>query len=173
MKQINISDEGYEFLKDLCNELRTQPNDGNADPIYWGVLEDHQVLALEGDGDPYFTTDDGLITLEDAIEYVDQCIMEYNADIQDEWKDVWKDNPDDVSYFIRETLKWDYYDVIWQRTEERVSTTTGAFLTKRACKKYIETNAYHHDNPRTYAMTAFRNYELEKLLKVLKSLEIE
>lgn len=34
MKTIQISDEDYEFLKDLQHELNTQTNDGNADPVY-------------------------------------------------------------------------------------------------------------------------------------------
>ena len=37
--KINISQEDYEFLKNLQNELNVQGNDGNADPVYWGISE--------------------------------------------------------------------------------------------------------------------------------------
>ena len=49
---------------------------------------------------------------------------------------------------------------------------TGAFLTKRACQEYISCYGYNHSRPHTYAMTAYRNYELARLLKILKTMEI-
>ena len=61
------------------------------------------------------------------------------------------------------------------RSEEhsRVSEETGAFLTKRACQEYICRYGYNHSRPHTYAMTAYRNYELARLLKILKTMEIK
>ena len=57
--KIEISKEDFEFLKDLQHELNTQPNDGNADPVFWGVLESEEVGVPDGCGDPYITYDDG------------------------------------------------------------------------------------------------------------------
>lgn len=39
MATIFLSQVDYDFLKDLQHELNTQTNDGNADPVYWGVME--------------------------------------------------------------------------------------------------------------------------------------
>ena len=62
MAKIEISKEDYEFLKDLQNELNTQENDCNADPVFWGVEETvEECRGGDGEygGDPYITFDDG------------------------------------------------------------------------------------------------------------------
>lgn len=170
---IEISKEDLEFLKDLQHELNTQDNDGTADPLYWGVLEEKEEYVPEGCGEPRISHDDGSWTLEEAVKSVNEVINEYDQDTQDEWKDIWKDNAEDVSYFMRETLKWDFCDVYYVEKVDRISNYSGAFLTKRACKQHIEKNHYHYDNPRTYAMCAYRNYELERLLKILKTIKLD
>lgn len=52
MKEIKISQEDYDFLKDLQQELQTQDNDGTADPLYWMVEEEETVGVPDGCGDP-------------------------------------------------------------------------------------------------------------------------
>ena len=42
-----------------------------------------------------------------------------------------------------------------------------------ACKEYIEKCHYNHSKPHTYAMTAYRNFELERLLNILKTMELK
>lgn len=34
-----MTKEDIEFLRDLQHELNTQPNDGNADPVFWGIIQ--------------------------------------------------------------------------------------------------------------------------------------
>jgi len=36
--KIEVTQEQYEFLKNLQHELLTQPTDGNANPVFWGVI---------------------------------------------------------------------------------------------------------------------------------------
>jgi hypothetical protein len=170
---IEISKEDYDFLKDLQHELNTQDNDGTADPLYWCVMEKQEQYVPEGCGEPRISHDDGSWTLEEAVESVNEVINEYDQDAQDEWKDIWKDDAEDVCNFIREKLKWDWCDVYYVEKVDRISNYSGAFLTKRACKQHIEKNHYHYDNPRTYAMCAYRNYELEHLLKILKTIKLD
>ena len=177
MKQIILTDEDYEFLKDLQHELNTQSTDGTAEPVYWGVMEDHEVAVPDGCGDyqriPY---DDGAWTVEEAVEIVEEDLKA--DDVSDEIKEEWNEYVDhesafDVASFMSEKLGYDYigdpYDC---RMEEQLTRWTGAFLTKRACKQYVERYAYNHNNPRTYALYAHRNFELERLLKILKTMEM-
>ena len=73
---IEISQEDYEFLKDLQNELNTQENDCNADPVFWGVEETvEECRGGDGEygGDPYITFDDGKWSLEEAVEEVEEA----------------------------------------------------------------------------------------------------
>ena len=166
--------QDIEFLRDLQHELKTQDTDGNAEPVFWGVMETTLDLT-DGDyaGEPYITYDDGYWSLKEAVEEVDSQIMEYDQDIRSEWSEVDKHDPDEVYDFMKEKLHWDnVYDVVYMEKKERLSRNTGAFLTKRACKQYIEKYGYNHSEPHTYAMTAFRNYELERLLNIIKNLNI-
>ena len=175
MKQVEISQEDYDFLKDLQYELNTQTNDGNADPVYWGVMESEMKCVPEGCGDPIiYMGDGGTMTTKEAVEYVEN---DYLSDLDDadkeEWAEVDKTDMDDVVRFMNENLKWHDVRVVYERLEEFISRETGAFLTKRACKTYIERCGYNHCRPRTYAMTAYRNYELERLLSILKTMELK
>jgi hypothetical protein len=180
-KQIKLSQEDYEFLKDLQHELLTQENDGNADPVFWGVEE--TVEECRGDsgdfgGDPYITYDDGAWDVVEAIETIEEEFKEwpdeYNEDIRKEWESIDKTCAEDICEFIINTLNWDnVYGVVYSEKVQRVTPFTGAFLTKRACKNYIEKYGYNHKDPHTYAMTAYRNFELAKLISILKELKFE
>jgi hypothetical protein len=169
MRTIQISEEDYEFLKDLQHELNTQENDGNADPVYWGVMEHRMEPAPEGCGDAIiYMGDDATMTTEEAVEYINENIRNYDEELQEQWKDVDKNCMDDVVYFIHDEMEISECRIVWQEEKEFISKETGAFITKRACKEYIEKCHYNHSKPHTYAMTAYRNYELERLLKILR-----
>ena len=172
MKIIQISDEDYEFLKDLQHELNTQTNDGNADPVYWGVMETREVGVPDGCGDErIYLGDGGTETLEGAVAYVGSYVVD-DEDME-AWNKVDKTNIDDVVTFCREKLGMPEVRVVDVEKKSEISRQTGAFLTKRACQQYIDSYGYNHDQPRTYAMTAFRNFEFEHLLKILKTMVLK
>ena len=179
--KIEISQEDYEFLKDLQNELNTQENDGNADPVFWGVEETvEECRGGDGEygGDPYITFDDGKWSLEEAIGEVEDELKnnpEYSDEwLHKEWEEVDKSCAEDVCEFMTGMLHWEgIYGVVYVENVKRVTPFTGAFITKRACKNYIEKYGYNHNDPHTYAMTAYRNFELVRLIKILKSLNFE
>ena len=174
MRTIQVSDEDYEFLKDLQHELNTQENDGQADPIYWSVM-DHMTQPMpEGCGDAAIYMGDGdVMTTEEAVEYVDEKLCDYREELQEKWKDVDKNWMDSVVAFIRDDMEIIECRVVWLEEKEYISHESGAFITKRACKQYIERFGYNHNKPHTYAMTAYRNFELGRLLKILKTMEMK
>lgn len=173
--KIEISQEDFEFLKELQHELNTQTTDGNAQPVYWGVMETALRGVPEGCGIPIiYMGDGGTMSTAEAVAYIEK---EYLKDLdeanQQEWVEIDKNDMDDVVRFMNENLDWHEVRIVYQRREEFISRETGAFLTKRACKEYIERFGYNHSNPHTYAMTAYRNFELERLLNILKSVNFE
>lgn len=177
--KIEISQEDYEFLKNLQYELNTQEHDGNGDPVYWGVsevCEDFRGERGEYGGEPYITYDDGKYSLDKAIEEIEYALntdSEY-ASLKDEWNSVDKSDPYEVRDFMAELMGWhNIRDVIYVEKVRRVNGDTGPFLTKRACKEYIQMYGYNHDDPKTYAMTAYRNFEFERLLNILKNFQFE
>lgn len=172
MKTITITDEEYAFLKELQHELNTQETDGNADPVFWGVLEDKEDVTAEGYGVPKIVCEESVYTLKEAVDRI-ECLLDEDENFteqRDTWCEVDKGDIDAVADFMENEIGETRAEVIDFVTVPEICRYTGAFLTKRACKKYIENYGYNHNNPRTYAMTAFRNYELENLLNILKNL---
>lgn len=179
--KIEISQEDYEFLKDLQNELKTQDTDCQAQPVYWGVIEDKEEFrGTDGDygGVPYIGFDDGRWTVEEAVEQIEEQLnsifYDYGDDFKTKWEEVDKTSAEDLYDFMVDELKWNnVYGVFYYEKVQRLSDDTGAFLTKRACKNYIEKFGYNHNNPHTYGMTAYRNFELERLLKILREMKMD
>lgn len=177
--KIEISQEDYEFLKDLQNELNTQDTDWQAQPVFWGVEEEvEEFRGTDGEygGTPYIGFDDGRWTVEEAVKEVEERFESDFYDYEDlrkDWEEVDKTCAEDIYDFMVDKLKWDnVYGVFYYEKVPRVTKETGAFLTKRACKNYIEKYGYNHNNPHTYGMTAYRNFELERLLKILREMKM-
>jgi hypothetical protein len=170
---IEIDDKDYEFLKELQHELNTQDTDGNAQPVFWGIMETHERAVPEGCGDDYrISYDDGWMTLEEAVKSVEENLSDYESEKREIWEtEVDKDDPWQVVDFMRDNLKWDsIHDVYEVKDFDELCRYTGAFLTKRAAKEYVEKYSYNHERPKTYAMTAVRNFELQRLLNILRSI---
>lgn len=170
-----MTKEDLEFLKELQHELRTQDTDGQAAPRFWGILEDEWVVVPDDCGDEVrvFDNRDGdEYTPEDFVNFVrEQLLEEDDQKLDKAWGDVDKDNINEVTDFANEYLLRDAkaFDI---SKKERVSNQTGCFLTKRAAKKHIELNDYHYTNPRTYAMTAWRNPEFERFMNIFENLDL-
>ena len=173
--KIEISQEDFEFLKELQHELNTQPTDGNAQPVYWGVMETETVGVPDGCGEPIIYMGDGVtMELEEVVEYIKKDYLNgLNVKQKLQWKHLDKESMSDVVDFMHDVLKWNDTRIVYISKKDKISQDTGAFLTKRACKEYIEHFGYNHSNPHTYAMTAYRNFELERLLNILKSINFE
>ena len=63
------------------------------------------------------------------------------------------------------------YTVGYYRNEHHIYPNT-MFLTNRSCKKHIELNYYHYDDDaHSYAMTAWRSPEVEKLWDILQKVD--
>jgi len=176
MAKIELRQEDLDFLKELQHELLTQDNDGTADPLYWGVMEEETVGVPDGCGDPIIYMGDGVtMDVDEAVKYIEEG---YLKDLDEANREEWNENTDkgcmdDVVYFMNNVLDWRDVRIVWQEKQEVISRETGAFLTKRACKEYIQKCGYNHTNPHTYAMCAYRNYELDRLLKILKTMKFE
>lgn len=174
-RKITLSKDDYEFLKDLCHELNTQEHDGQADPRYWGILETKKEPSPEGIGKPVIYMGDGCTM--DAKEVVDYIETDYLPDSRDETKDSWdmvdKDNLNDLIEFMHDIFGLYETKIVWVDTQQRVSDQTGCFITKRACKQHIEDNRHNYCRPQTYAMTAWRNPEFERLLTILQNIKFQ
>lgn len=171
--KIDVTQEQYEFLKELQHELLTQPTEGNANPVFWGIMEEKEIEVPEECGEPRIYMGDGVVaTLKEAVAYVDEWIEDGDNITKEIWDEVDKECPFDTADFIK-TYIYMQCRVVWVDKRSELSTYTGAFITKRACKEYIEKYGYNHPNPHTYAMTAIRNPEYETLINILKTIKFD
>ena len=182
--KIEVSEEDYNFLKDLQNEpyfaylkanveFHTQETDGNAQPVYWGVLETKEVGVPDECGEPRIYRGDGYCgTLEDAVMRIDESIRDYSEETQKVWHEIDKNNMLDVVEFAKSYLDWREWRIVYVENVNSLAENTGPFLTKRACKDYIKKVGYHFSDPHTYAMTALRNKEFEKVVNILRTMKL-
>ncbi len=157
--------EDIEFLMELQHKLNTQESDGNADPLFWGVMERKKRPAPPEsyDGIELFDGEDSYDEnqLDELKEWMRDS-LEFSEPALKEIEDL---------YAAQELLEKAGYgaEIVYYKYEDVLSDETGAFLTKEACQNYIKNNSHNLTNPTTYAMTAFRNFEYGQLLQILKT----
>lgn len=156
MPTINLSEEDYQFLKNLAHELRTQDNRLTASPYFYTIVTDRLYPALEdmGDGPTQFTdTGDGDYFTANTRAEVEKAITEYYA-------------PDPVPK--------DRFDQILEYGTYRVLEHRNVFLTEKACHQYLEKNKHKlrsHSEPYSFVDYADRNPEMAQLLSILRKIE--
>lgn len=165
--------EDIEFLRELQHELNTQENDGQASPRYWGIAETKRKPAPDFCGDSYIFLGEGMpMTCKEFVDYLTD--NDYLEGYEEDWNDVDKEDTGNLVSFATHILNMSGIREVWMETEYPIiNENSNVFLTKRACKKHIETNGYHYSNPHTYAMTAWRNPEFERVLNILQTMNID
>ena len=171
-----MTKEQIEFLVSLQKELKTQNTVGQADPRFWVVAQyEYHNCWKENAQDTHYC--DGETTLESFEEvkkhlkdngYIDENGY-FNQGELESWEDIEDFHIDSINDYddLPEYVKNEYYEVPVR--QEHVIKQDTMFLTLRECKEHIELNHYHYnDTVHTYAMTAWRSPQVEKLIKLLQ-----
>ena len=172
-----MTKEELEFLKDLQRELKEQDTDGQSAPHFWGIIEDEKQVVPDGFGDCIEVIDGTCedaesFTSEEYVKFIEEKLSEENEeDLNEPWETVDKDDIYEVINFANRFLERNA-EIFEIKKTTQISDRTGCFLTKRAAKKHIELNGYHYNNPKTYAMTAWRNPEFEKFMDIFENLDL-
>lgn len=163
-----MTKEQIEFLNALQNELNTQEKDCQADPRFWVVAQYEWQTTMPGCEEETHYYDSEAANTYESFEYLIEGIKErFGVAFEDEdgtyvdYSEInnYFDLPDEVKESITE-IPVAKVHVIKENT---------FFLTKAECKKHIEKNYYHYnDSVHTYAMTAWRSPQVEKLYKILQ-----
>lgn len=167
--------EDIAFLKELQHELNTQENDGNADPVFWGVAVDKREYGVDrrycSDGCSIHSSEYDVDYDDDELDTLKDYLVENNYCTEDEIKDM--NDLEEICDFLTDEKSLNDFEIGYYRNmKDVISPETGCFLTKRAAKHHIKINGHNlHNNPHTYAMTAFRNPEFAQLLDILKRVD--
>ena len=193
--------EDIEFLKKLSETMRTQEHDCQAAPRFWVVAQSVKEYVGEDYGSHVdLVTEDGDTVIENANvkNVVDYFMKEYSDEVKERritinytpsYCDIFvldKENGeaeeeetlfdvDDVIRFFEEhdIISDSYYRTICYNINDASICPDTMFITKESCKNHIRLNGYHYHNPHTYAMTAWRSPEVEKLWKLLEETDWE
>lgn len=125
-----MNKEDKEFLKNLQNELLTQSNDGTADPLFWGVIEEHTRVVPDGYGDSYKIFNNcEEFSLEEFVEHISNIIKtDYKGEeLEQEWENIDKTCPFDVVDFFNNSLEESFVDLIETTTYDELSHTANCF----------------------------------------------
>lgn len=157
MKQIEVTDEMYDFLINISKELNTQDNRATAKPYFFQVQVKEQIAVPEGCGNEAWHYDGSLIETDEEIN---QAIAEY--------KEI------DVSE-VQEMDEYEKEEILEKAGYNKVNydykhNYENCFLTEKACEKHIEINRHNYKNPHSYLNHAYRNSEMEKLFEFLGGL---
>ena len=193
--------EDIEFLKKLSETMRTQEHDCQAAPRFWVVAQSVKEYVGEDYGSHVdLVTEDGDTVIEnaDVKNVVDYFMKEYSDEVKERritinytpsYCDIFvldKENGeaeeeetlfdvDDVIRFFEEhdIISDSYYRTVCYNINDASICPDTMFITKESCKNHIRLNGYHYHNPHTYAMTAWRSPEVEKLWKLLEETDWE
>jgi len=160
MKTIQVSDEIYDSLMELSKELNTQSHRGTAMPYFFQVQTKHQIACASGNGTEAWHYDGSLIEDEYDIiqaiyDYSDGDLTKKEISEMSEWE---KDSKMETAGYSK--VNYDY--------ENRLEN---AFFTEKACKEHINKNRHNLSSPVDYLSHAFRNPEMEMMMKFLCELD--
>ena len=157
MKNIQVTDEMYEFLMNLSKELNTQDHRGTRMPYFFQVETKEQVSAPEGCGTEAWHYDGSLIETEEEIKEV---VFEYKG-----WDENNSESYDKLYDYEKESiLELSGYQKV---NYEYRSNYENAFFTSKACDEHIRVNGHNLNSPKNYLTGAIRNTELETVMKFL------
>jgi len=192
MKEIKISEEDYNFLKECKELLNTQDNRITRDPIY--CIMDYEKIPTDSDySDEYEWMD---VHSDYCIIGQDEDIIDYFLESGDEENyqkiklylekenDKVYENEDDLKEAFLEELSWGYSDDLkdfgidgvdrhyYLYTPKIKQGSVFSFFEKDALE-HLEKNDYHYTHKsHTYACALWRSPRMEKLRKLLIELDI-
>lgn len=182
-----MNKEDKAFLKELQHQMLTQDHLGQASPRFWIVRHKVRIYGInsdfEHDGtEVVYDCETIANNFKELYEYLrdneEDLEIEYEEDCLGETVTINKDSDDEkefeeigelIDYMIQELGYDDGLYFVNYRDEYVIAENT-MFLTLEECKKHIENNGYHYNEPHTYAMTAWRSPQVKRLYEILENM---
>lgn len=173
-------EEDIQFLKELQQELKTQEHDGQSAPRFWTIMDYRIVPANEdydsGFEDHFFNDGDHIKfnNFTDLKEFLEEYFEE-EVESDEELQEILNDENEsfyELWEYIEDNLNGNgFFSKVFVKKEEYIVPDT-MFLTKAEAKNHIKLNHYHYtDKVHTYAMTAWRAPNVERLLNILETFD--
>lgn len=200
VKKHSITEEELDFLIRLQKEMNTQDTVSQADPRFWVIKGSEEKIAAgmgwdecrlidENTGDIIarsmqelrdYMKDFLFGEIEDSIPECHELEIKF-SEIDDEITLKWRDGYGDLDSVdfdtMEEAAEWldnegiasFYVDYIEKRDKIYKDTM---FLTQKEAENHLRANSYNYsEDAHTYAMTAWRAPDVEKLWKILQEVD--
>jgi protein tyrosine/serine phosphatase len=158
MIDIKISKESFNFTEALVEKIITQDNRMTAYPILYLIQTKKRIWGMNGD----YTDKYEWKHQDDDETYSDEELKAELIESFDEEKEAF-DIMDEFE-FIECAENHCFSKVFYIDIEEYKENV---FFTEEAAKRHISLNKHHYNNPQDYVIHAWRNPEIEKIVKVL------
>lgn len=169
MKTIEVSDEVYEKLIELANEMTTQDMRGTRMPHMFQIRDWKKVYDAELNGNTIIWLDRGngieIETVDDLIDYLKEDGVEFD---ETEIREMWTNHENLL--FDDELKDWleEHVPDLEEYSYSLEPEYTNCFLTAKAAQDHLERNHYHyHKNADVYLNHAWRNPEAELVSELL------
>ncbi len=185
-----------EYLSALQKEMNTQDDLCQADPRFWVIVGTEKTYGYEdgyADGAELVDVDGDTVAtdMESATAYIRDELLDgineadgiqrevrfsdgiFHATIIISWDDEWEylECMEDVADWLNSN-GYKYMAVNYKCNDKAYPGTM--FLTQKAAERHLRENAHHYPaDAHTYAVTAWRNPEVERLWEILRQVDWE
>ena len=154
-----------EFLNTLSKELQEQDKIGidcQATPRFWSVAQYEYRPCWVEQADKHLFYDDEGSSYETFNELLEMLVENGYIDTVLGYEDI-----DDLKGIYDEVSEVPV-------KKEHIIIQNTMFFTKRECQEHIKSNYYHYNKSvHTYAMTAWRSPQVERVMKFLTSYSVK
>ena len=164
MKTIEVSDDMYDKLIALSNEINTQDHACTAMPYIIQVREEVKVPLVSEDacdGFIWYNADSDYRSDYDekTIDVVKRDFEYKGVNEPEKWEEQFPDK-----YSMEAYLEENGYDKRYYRNDHHL---TNAFFSRKSCQNHISSNKHHYQNPKDYLSHCVRNPEMELVMSFL------
>ena len=177
--------EDLYFLENLKEKMTTKNNMCQADPCFWVVVQTTKYYGIEKGHEDGFKIIYNCKNIGNSLKDLYKVFKEYDKNFKIKlckqnrigFSDNLNNkigtfvNVDEMVNYLRNECGCDIYISRYKNKTEIVQNTM--FLTLEECKKHIEQNYYHYNEPRPYAMTAWRSPEVQRLYEIIRNTDWE
>jgi hypothetical protein len=199
MKTIEVTDEQYEALKEMQNELNTQDNRHTRDPMYV-IMDTHKVPTSSDYSDDYewFNSNDSetIGNDEELFEFLcenhESKLLEVYNGIYDRdvlfkvVTEITDSNKEEIKEWLLDEIKYendldflldlDYISKVYLLDEESIMYSQGFPVSffEKDLKEHLKSNSYHYSaKATTYACSLWRSSRMERLRDILVKIELK
>lgn len=170
MKNIQISDEMYDFLINLSEKMKKQDNRFTASPYIYQIQDDYKVYNINDEGEYIELVINGCDSVLLNCDNILELFYDYNITPPSNLKTLFDNNEiSSIIDILRKNFNFSFNTFSFDYDKKY----TNCFLSQEACDNHIKNKKHHYLNPKSYVSYLYHNYEMEQLINFILTLSNE